>query len=65
MWAEILEADVFDRIKSEWMFDAQVWNRLIDTLIGQWTRKKAGNLFKDFMWRDVSNKAFMERKWLI
>ena len=65
MWAEILEADVFDRIKLEWMFDAQVWNRLIDTLIGQWTRKKAGNLFKDFMWRDVSNKAFMERKWLI
>lgn len=65
MWAEILEADVFDKIKKDGMFDLEVWNKLIDTLIGQWTRKKAWDLFDDFMWRNVSNEAFMERKGLV
>lgn len=65
MWAEILEADVFDRIKTDGMFDPKVGKKLVDTLIGQWTRKPAGKLFKDFMWRDVSNEAFMKRKWLL
>jgi oligopeptidase A len=65
MWAEILEADVFDKIKTEGMFDPKVWNNLVDTLIGQGTRKSAGKLFKDFMWREVSNEAFMKRKWLL
>ena len=65
MWAEILEADVFDKIKKDGMFDSEVWNKLIDTLIGQWTRKKAWDLFEDFMWRNVSNEAFMERKGLV
>jgi Zn-dependent oligopeptidase len=35
MWAEILEADVFDRIKTEGMFDSKVGQKLVDTLIGQ------------------------------
>lgn len=65
MWAEILEADVFDRIKADGMFDPKIGKKLIDTLIGQWTRKPASELFKDFMWREVSNEAFMKRKWLL
>lgn len=65
MWAEILEADVFDKIKTDGMFDPKVGNKLVDTLIGQGTRKPAWELFKDFMWRDVSNEAFMKRKWLL
>ncbi len=65
MWAEILEADVFDRIKTEGMFDSKVGQKLVDTLIGQWTRKPAAELFKDFMWREVSNEAFMKRKGLL
>jgi Zn-dependent oligopeptidase len=35
MWAEILEADVFDRIKTDGMFDPKVGKKLVDTLIGQ------------------------------
>lgn len=64
MWAEIIEADVFSRIKELWMFEKKVWKKLLDTLLWQWTRKKANELFFDFMWREVDNKAFMERKWL-
>lgn len=65
MWAEILEADVFDTIKTDGMFDPKVGNKLVDTIIGQWTRKPAGELFKDFMGREVSNEAFMKRKGLV
>ena len=64
MWAEIIEADVFSRIKEMWMFSPSTWEKLLKTIIGQWTRKKASELFFDFMWREVDNKAFMERYWL-
>lgn len=64
MWAEIIEADIFDRIKSEWMFNSEVWEKFIKTILWQWTRKKAKELFYDFMWRDVDNKAFMTKKGL-
>ena len=65
MWAEILEADVFDAIEQQGMFDPKVGQKLVDTLIGQGTRKPAGELFKDFMGREVSNEAFMKRKGLV
>lgn len=64
MWAEIIEADVFSRIKELWMFDRKVWEKLLNTIIWQWTRKTATELFFDFMWREVDNTAFMERKGL-
>jgi len=64
MWAEIIEADVFSKIKEMWMFSPETWEKLLKTIIGQWTRKKATELFFDFMWREVDNKAFMERYWL-
>jgi Zn-dependent oligopeptidase len=65
MWAEILEADVFDAIESQGMFDPKVGQKLVDTLIGQGTRKPAAELFQDFMGREVSNEAFMKRKGLV
>jgi Zn-dependent oligopeptidase len=64
MWAEIIEADVFARIKEQWMFKKEVWQNFISTLLWQGTRKKARELFYDFMGREVDNTAFMERKWL-
>jgi len=64
MWAEIIEADVFSRIKELWMFDRDVWNKFLNTILAQGTRKKATELFFDFMGREVDNTAFMERKWI-
>ena len=64
MWAEILEADVFAKIKEMWMFSPETWNKLLKSIIWQWTRKDADKLFFDFMWREVDNKAFMERYWI-
>ncbi len=62
MRAELLEADVFEKIKEMWMFESFVWERFIETILWQWTRKDAGELFKDFMWRELSSEAFMKRK---
>lgn len=64
MWAEILEADVFAKIKEMWMFSPETWKKLFSTIIWQWTRKDALELFFDFMGREVENRAFMERYWL-
>lgn len=64
MWAEMLEADVFARIKEMWIFSSETWEKLLKTIIWQWTRKKASELFFDFMWRKLDNKAFMERYWI-
>lgn len=64
MWAEILEADVFDRIKKMGMFESHVGKKFLNTLLGQGTRKPASELFEDFMWRSVDNSAFMKRKGL-
>lgn len=65
MWAEILEADVFDEIESQGMFDPAVGKKFVDTLLWQGTRKSADVLFYDFMGRNVDNTAFMKRKWLL
>lgn len=64
MWAEMLEVDVFSRIKEMWIFSPETWEKLLKTMIGQWSRKKAWDLFFDFMWRELDNKAFMERYWI-
>ena len=61
MRAEILEADVFAKIKEIWMFSPKTWEKLLKTIIWQWTRKPAKELFFDFMWREVSIDAFLKR----
>ncbi|MDD2871829.1 MAG: M3 family metallopeptidase [Candidatus Gracilibacteria bacterium] len=64
MWAEIIEADVFSKIKELGMFDRKVGEKFLNTILGQGTRKTATELFFDFMGREVDNTAFMERKGL-
>ncbi|QFR39637.1 M3 family metallopeptidase [Candidatus Gracilibacteria bacterium 28_42_T64] len=64
MWAEIIEADVFAKIKELGMFDEQVGEKFIKTILGQGTRKPADELFFDFMGRKVQNTAFLKRKGL-
>jgi oligopeptidase A len=61
IWAEIIEADVFSKVKKMWMFNPKTWKRLLETIIWQWTRKRADELFKDFMGRKVRDKAFLEK----
>ena len=64
MWAEIIEADAFAEIKRRGMFKRETWEKFLSTILGQWCRKPAKDLFYDFMGREVDNTAFMERKGL-
>lgn len=61
LWAEIIEADIYEKIKELWIFKASTGKKLFDTIIWQWTKKDAVELFNDFMWRELDAKAFYNR----
>jgi peptidyl-dipeptidase Dcp len=65
MWAEIIEKDIWEEIKKHWIFNTKITKKFLDTILSQWTRKKASELFEDFMGRGVDSEAFMKNKWLI
>ena len=64
MWAEAYEADVFAKIKENWIFNPEIWYRYRDLILAQWCRKPAKELFFDFMGREMSSEALMKRYWL-
>ncbi len=65
MRAEILEAQAWDYIKLNGIFNPGIGEKFISSILGQGSRKDASELFKDFVWTDVSSSAFMKRKWLV
>ncbi len=62
MWAEIIEADIFSEFEKNWIFNKVVSKKFLDKILSQWSKKDARDLFKDFMWRDVDIKAFLDRQ---
>ena len=64
MRADQLQADVFSKIKAEWMMDPKVWREYLEKILAQWALKSGKELFFDFMWRDVSEQALIEKYWL-
>ena len=61
MRADQLQADVFSKIKSKWMFDPKVWKEYVEKILSQWSIKSAKELFFDYMWRDVLEQALIEK----
>lgn len=64
MRAEILEAQAWEYIKINGIFNPEIGEKFISTILGQGSRKDAKELFKDFVWKEVDASAFMKRKWL-
>ncbi|EKE28954.1 MAG: Oligopeptidase A [uncultured bacterium (gcode 4)] len=62
LWAEIIEADVFSEFKKNGIFNPEVWNRFYSTILSQWARKPARELFHDFMWRDIELDAYFKKQ---
>jgi len=62
MWAEIIEAQVWEEFKKNGIFDKKTAKRFYETILWAWTTKKASELFHDFLWKEVSPKAFLKRK---
>ncbi len=63
MWSEILELDIWSRYKKEWIF-SDISNEFYNTILSQWSKKKAQDLFYDFMKRDISLDGFFAYKQL-
>jgi len=64
MRAEILEAQVWEKIKDNWIFKRTTWDLFCDNILAQGCKKDAKDLFFDFMWEEVKIDAFMKRKGL-
>ncbi|MDD4151329.1 MAG: M3 family metallopeptidase [Candidatus Gracilibacteria bacterium] len=64
MRAEILEAQAWEHIKENGIFNPEIGEKFISTLLGQGSRKDAKELFKDFVGKEVDASAFMKRKGL-
>lgn len=62
--SEIIETDIFGEFKKNGIFDKETWEKYYKTILSQWSRKPAKELFRDFMWRDVSLDAFFEKNGL-
>ena len=66
MWAEIIEKEVWKAfLDTGDIFSQAVSSKLYDTILSQWSRKKASELFRDFMGREVQIDAFLKEKGLI
>lgn len=61
--AEIIESDVFSEFRKNWIFDKKTADKFYNTILSQWSRKSAIELFKDFMWRDIELDWFYKKKW--
>ena len=61
-WAEIIESDIFSKFSESGIFNKDTATRFYNTILSQWTRKPALELFKDFMWRDIQLDGFYKKK---
>lgn len=64
MWAEIIESQVWNEFKKNWIFDKNTSKRFFDTILSAWTTKPAKELFYDFIWEEISIRDFLKAKWL-
>lgn len=62
LWAEIIESDIFSKFEENWIFNTETSKKFYDTILSQWSRKPAIELFKDFMWRDIQLDWFYKKK---
>ena len=66
MWAEIIEKQVWRTFLDDGdIFSPQISKRLHDTILSQWTTKKASELFQDFSGGEVQIDAFLKEKGLL
>lgn len=61
MRAEALEADVFSKIKRNWLFNPEIWHQYRDHILAQGTKKPAIELFENFMGRELNPQALIEK----
>ena len=63
-WAEIIVSEILAIFRKEWMYDKATAASFEKLILWAWSIRNASDMFRDFMWRDISIDAFLEEKWL-
>ena len=64
MWSEILELDIWKEFLDAWIFNPEISHKFLNTILSQWSKKEAKQLFHDFKGADMDVQGFFEFKWL-
>lgn len=65
MWADIIVDEIWNIFKNNWIYDKKTALKFEQTILWAWSIKKASEMFKDFMWREIEIEPFLIEKWLI
>ncbi len=60
--SRLLDADIYSVFQEEGIFNSETGKRFIDTFLGQWIKKDARDMFRDFMGRDVDPRVYYRKK---
>lgn len=61
MWAEILEADCFEKIKNLGVLNGKVMRQYAAKILEPGAKKTGGELFRSFMKRSPTRRAFIKK----
>lgn len=61
MWAEIIEAQVWQIFKEGGVINPEVGKKYYDVILAQWSRKDGMEIFREFTGEEMNLKSFLER----
>ena len=64
MWSEILELDIWKEFQESGVFNTDISKKYYYTILSQWSKKEAKQLFYDFKWKEMDLQGFFDYKWL-
>lgn len=64
IWSEILELDIWKEFQESGIFNSTISKKFYDSILSQWSKKQAKNLYFDFTSKPMSLDGFFQSKWM-